>query len=251
MRKLKLLLIFSFLFFLTSCSELIITITRIVNIDSNEPNLELHFDFRRTSDQKISRVNRIQIIRNDSLICQLTANTGYGISEWDFPSIPEGFVISYPDTNKILPKLLKSQGVLFKFGGGIKFPGHGSWYYKPRYTEKEYRWQFDEHGNQKIIIQCLYEPWVGKDIISVRSTEEFTVSDSTFVLNQVNGEPIEFELKYKRNPTKNIALVLEKKFKKGTRLNINFQAHEGNFYNQLIYVPDRSTIGLSGKFNDL
>jgi hypothetical protein len=68
-----------------SCGELITVYSRIVNIDSDEANLKLHFEFKRMKNDEISLVDGIDIFRNDTLICRLTSKTGKGISEWDFP----------------------------------------------------------------------------------------------------------------------------------------------------------------------
>jgi hypothetical protein len=100
-------------------------------------------------------------------------------------------------------------------------------------------------------IGCHYERWLGKDIISIESTEDFVINDSTFYVSSTDNQSIDFEIKYKRNPTKKVALVLDKKYKKGTLLNVTFQANDGKIYKETIKVPDKSDIGIAGKYGDL
>ena len=236
---------------LTSCSELITVLARINNIDSEETELKLHFDFRRMYKEELSKVNRIEIYRNDSLICNLYSKTAIGISEWDFPSIPNDFEIGQSISDSIIPMILKTQDIRFEFVGGVKFPGYGSWVYKSKYSKPEYRWLFDVSGNQKERIDCFYEPWVGKDIVKIESTEEFYVIDSLFKLQYQNGTQINFELKYKRNPTNKVALILENAIKTGEKIELDFKLDSIRNYKELIQVPDKSIVGVSGKYNDL
>jgi len=87
MKKRNIILLLILPLILTSCSELITVLARITNISLKETELRLHFDFRRMYTEELSKVERIEIFRNDSLICKLISKTGIGISEWDFPSI--------------------------------------------------------------------------------------------------------------------------------------------------------------------
>jgi hypothetical protein len=77
------------------------------------------------------------------------------------------------------------------------------------------------------------------------------INDSTFYVSSTDNQSIDFEIKYKRNPTKKVALVLDKKYKKGTLLNVTFQANDGKIYKETIKVPDKSDIGIAGKYGDL
>jgi hypothetical protein len=201
--------------------------------------------------EEISKVNRIEIYRNDSLICKLYSKTAIGISEWDFPSIPNDFEVGQSISDSTIPLILKTQDIRFEFVGGVKFPGYGSWVYKSKYSNPEYRWLFDKNGNQNERIDCFYEPWVGKDIVKIESTEEFYAIDSLFKLQYQNGTQIDFELKYKRNPTNKVALILDNAIRTGEKIELDFKLDSIRNYKELIQVPDKSIVGIAGKYNDL
>jgi hypothetical protein len=110
---------------------------------------------------------------------------------------------------------------------------------------------FNEKGNQITIIDCYYEPWIGKDIIKIESTKNFQVIDSNFEVKNANGELVGFKVKYKRNPTDKVALVLDQSVKSGGILNLNFQIDSTKAYKETIIVPNKSTIGIAGKYRDL
>lgn len=251
MKKRAIILLLILPLILTSCSELITILARITNIDSDETELKLHFDFRRMYKDELSKVNRIEIYRNDSLICKLKSKNGVGISEWDFPTIPKDFEILQSITDNAIPIASKNQDIRFDFAGGVKFPGYGSWKYKSKFSKPEYRWLFDRNGNQNERIDCFYEPWIGKDIVKIESTKEFLVVDSLFNLQNQNGTKINFTLKYKQNPTNKVALILDHSIKKGERIILDFKLDSIRIYNEIILVPDRSVVGVAGKFNDL
>lgn len=250
MKKRAIILLLILPLILTSCSELITILAKITNIDSDETELKLHFDFRRMYKDELSKVNRIEIYRNDSLICKLKSKTGVGISEWDFPTIPKDFEILQSITDNAIPIVSKNQDIRFDFAGGVKFPGYGSWKYKSKFSKPEYRWLFDRNGNQNERIDCFYEPWIGKDIIKIESTKEFLVVDSLFNLQNQNGTKINFTLKYKQNPTNKVALILDHSIKKGERIILDFKLDSTRIYNEIILVPDKSVVGVAGKFND-
>jgi hypothetical protein len=220
------------------------------NIDSSETNLQLHFEFASMISDEKKSLDRIWIYRNDSLVLQLE-NQGYlndSLCTWDFPSIPDGFKIAFPDSTTNIPSFSKNDNLRFEF---LANGAYGSWLYKPNYSLQEYRWLFDHEGNQKTNIGCHYEHWLGKDIITIESTEEFVINDSTFLVSDIDNQSIEFEIKYKKNPTKKVALALNKKYKKGTLLKVMFQANDGKKYSETIKVPDKSIIGIAGKYGDL
>lgn len=251
MKKRNIILLLILPLILTSCSELITVLARITNIGSKATELRLHFDFRRMYTEELSKVERIEIFRNDSLICKLISKTGIGISEWDFPSISKDFEIEQSITDSIIPAISKNQDIRFEFAGGVKCPGYGSWEYKSKYSKPEYRWLFDNDGNQKERIDCFYEPWIGKDIVKIESTKEFYIIDSLFALNYQNGTPIKFKLKYKRNPTTKVALILDHAIKKGEKIILDFKLDSTRNYKEIILVPDKSYVGVAGKYNDL
>ncbi len=247
-------IIITFIFlpiFFISCSESILVEARILNIDSDDQHLKIHFDFIYPYQDASSNVNRIEIYRNDSLICLMESTVKSGISTWVFPSIPNGFVIKESISDNVIPTLLKSQDIRFEFSGGIKYPGFGHWQYQSKYSTTEYRGLFDKKGNQKIKISCSYEPWLGKDIVKIKSTVPINVSEANFTLLQQNGTYLEFDIKHKENPTSTVVLVLEKTIKKNEIIVLDFLIDEKTKYQDSILVPDKSNIGLIGKFTDL
>lgn len=234
-----------------SCNEVITVHTRIVNIDSDDAFLRLHFEFNKATYDPVSFVDRIDIFRNDSLICRLTCTSGKGIANWDFPSVPNGFQVNSSIKGNEIPEILKSQNVRFEFGNITRYSGYGSWVYNPKYSDSSYRWMFDEEGNQNIKIDSFYEPWVGRDIVKIESTKDFQVTDSGFELKNAKGEFVEFKAKYKRNPAYIIALVLDQSVKTGEILYLKFRVDSTKVYNEMIIVPDKSIIGIAGKYRDL
>jgi hypothetical protein len=251
LKKIMFLLILILPLLAFSCSEVITIYSRIVNIDSDEVNLKLHFEFKRMKNNEVSLADRIDIFRNDTLICRLTSKTGKGISEWDFPSIPNDFQIESSIKGNEIPEILKSQNIRIVFRSWGKHPGYGSWDYYSKYSESKYRWMFDQKGNQITIIDCYYEPWIGKDIIKIESTKNFQVIDSNFELKNANGDLVGFKVKYKKNPTDKVALVLDQSVKSGGILNLNFQIDSTKAYKETIIVPNKSSIGIAGKYRDL
>ena len=250
-RIIFILFLISFFSSFTSCSEHIAVIARILNIDSTDSKLELHFEFKRMSRNEFSDVNKISIYRGDSLMCILSSQISNGISEWTFPSIPDNFKIDYPENVNKIPTTLKDQNIKFKFDNESKYPGFGYWIYKTLYTDKKYRWLFDKTGNQRTSIDCFYEPWLGKDIVKIELSENIRVIDSTFNLTHITGEPIDFKIKYKRNPTDEIALILNKSIKTDNKILLRFKIDSVRGYEEIITVPDKSIIGIAGKYSDL
>lgn len=234
-----------------SCNELINVNTRIVNIDSDDTFLRLHFEFKRAKNDSISLVDRIDILRNDTLICRLISKTDKGISIWEFPSIPNDFHIDSSIRGNEFPEILKSQNIRFEFRSKEKYFGYGSWSYNSKYSESNHRWMFDEKGNQNIKINSYYESWIGSDIVKIESTKEFQVIDSNFEVKNVKGELLDFKAKYKKNPTDRVALVLDQSVKTGELLYLYFQIDSTKTYNETIIVPEKSTIGIAGKYRDL
>ncbi len=250
MKKRSYILLIFVVLLITGCSQLMSVFVTFKNIDSSEDNLQLHFEFVRMINDEKKSLNRIWIYRNDSLVLELE-NQDYlndSIYSWNFPSIPKSFKITYPDSTNTFPSFYKSDNLRFEF---LASGAYGSWLYKPNYSLPEFRWLFDLEGKQKINIGCHYERWLGKDIISIESTKEFMINNSSFRVFDTDNQQIDFEIKYKRNPTNKVALVLDKKFKKGTLLKVNFQANNGNMYSETIKVPGKSDIGIAGKYGGL
>jgi hypothetical protein len=234
-----------------SCNEVITVYTRIVNIDSNDTILRLHFEFKRAKNDSISFVDRIDILRNDTLICRLVSRTGKGIPNWEFPSVPNDFQVDSSIKGNEIPEILNSQNIQFEFRSRAEQLGYGSWVYNSKYSESNHRWMFDEKGNQNIKIDSHYEPWIGRDFVKIESTKDFQATDSDFELKNAKGELVDFKVKYKRNPTDKVALVLDQSVKTGEILYLKFRIDSTKTYNETIIVPDKSIIGIAGKYRDL
>ena len=54
-----------------------------------------------------------------------------------------------------------------------------------------------------------------------------------------------------RNPAYIIALVLDQSVKTGEILYLKFRVDSTKVYNEMIIVPDKSIIGIAGKYRDL
>jgi hypothetical protein len=225
---------------------------RFVNISECGDSLKLEFKTTYPETKiKSSSGGTIDIFKNDSLYVRLATDSAkYVVDFWIFPSIPNGYRILYPEfTDTILP-FKKTNRLKFVFSSSHIY--YGTWEYKPFYSNEKARWLFDEFGNQKIIISSKYEPWLfGKDIIIVEINEKFSSENAKFQLFDNENNPLEFELKYKKTTTNIVALKLNKKEKKGRELRLSLDFGEGKYYEEKITVPDKSTVGIAGKYNRL
>ena len=226
---------------------------RFENIDdADDKTLKLCFeikDNRKTG--KIISPGVINIRRNDSIVMTMINDSNVYIDHWKFPSIPNGFKVTYPQNTEKLPIFYKTDNLDFSFETYTqKGIFSGIWTYKSQFSLEIHRWMFDDVGNQVAIISCRYEPWIGKDIISIESNQVFHVSDSSFLLSHVDEKPLEFTIRYKRNPTDRVILTLNKKEKKDTRLIIRFNVDDKKYYDEIL-VPSRDIIGIMGKYGGL
>lgn len=228
---------------------------RFVKIDERSDSLKsLKLEFKTIypeSKRKTLAGGYIEILKNDTLYMRfVTDSVKYVIGFWAFPSIPNGYRIVYPEfTDTILP-FKKTDKLEFIFYSSHTYLG--KWEYKPFYSNEKARWLFDEFGNQKTVISSEYEPWLfGKDIITIKISGNFSIENSKFQLFDDENNPLEFELKYKKNPTNIVALRLNKKEKKGQKLRLLVNFGEEQYYEEDITVQDRSIVGIAGKYNSL
>ena len=225
---------------------------RFVNINEYSDSLKLEF---KTIYPEIKRKTLvggyIDILKNDSLYMRfVTDSVNYIVDFWTFPSIPNGYKIVYPEfTDNMLP-FKKTDKLKFIFYSSHAYSGQ--WEYKPFYSNEKARWLFDKSGNQKTIISGEYERWLfGKDIITVKMNGNFSIENAKFQLFDDENNPLEFEIKYKKNPTNVVALRLNKKEKKRRKLRLLLNLGEDKYYEEEITVPDRSIVGIAGKYNSL
>ena len=225
---------------------------RFINIDEYSDSLKLEFKTTYPETKRSTLAGGyIEIFKNDTLYMRFVIDSvKYVFDFWTFPSIPNGYRIVYPEfTDTILP-FKKTDKLDFIFYSSHTYLGE--WEYKPFYSNEKARWLFEEFGNQKTIISGGYEPWLfGKDIITVKMNENFSIENAKFQLFDDENNPLEFELKYKKNPTTIIALRLNKKEKKGRKLIMSLNFGEERYYEEEITVPDRSIVGIAGKYNSL
>ena len=224
-------------------------LVKIFDLDSNTQKLEIGFDFKRFDGLQDVAVRNIKVFKNDSLLYELESDSQF-VTNWNFPQIPGGFKIKYPENTDSIGEFKKSDNLRFEFQAKGQIPAYGSWSYIPKYTTAKFRWMFDEEGNKKVNIDCYYEPWLGKDIIKIFSSDDFPVNIASFQLYDKSGKPIEFEIKTKNEHTNRVALVLKRDFKKGEIIFLSFKVQD-DIYDHEIIVPDKSTIGFLVKYIDL
>jgi|GEM_PF-693333 len=225
---------------------------RFVNIDEHSDSLKLEFKTTYPKSKTPAEGNiYIEVFKNDTLYMRfITDSIKYVIGFWTFPSIPNEFKIVYPEFTDVIPPFKKTDKLEFIFYSSHTYSG--KWEYKPFYSNEKARWLFDEFGNQKTVISGEYEPWLfGKDIITVKMNENFSIENAKFQLFDDENNPLKFELKYKKNPTNIVALRLDKKEKKGRKLRMSLNFGEKKYYEEEITVPDRSIVGIAGKYNSL
>jgi len=229
-------------------------IVQFENIDeADDKNLKLRFeikDNRRKSGQIISP-GGVTIRRNDSIVMTMRNDSNVYIDHWKFPSVPNGFTVTYPTNSDKLPIFYKTDNLDFSFETYTpKGRFSGRWTYKSNFSYEKHRWMFDDAGNQIYIISCRYEPWIGKDVVGISSNQLFHVCDSSFILSYIDDKPLDFTIRYKRNPTDRIVLTLNKKEKKGTKLIVRFKVDDNEYFDEIL-VPGRDIIGISGKYGGL
>lgn len=231
-------------FIISGCSILYKYSVSITNLDTDEKRLRLNFKFDKHKTQSIK-------IKNASGSVVLEGYFKSPIQNFTYPNSLDSIVLVYPPTKDEASILTKDKMYRFVFGGTIE------WEYQPFYSTKEGRWLFDEGGNQKDFA-AIYERWLGKDVILVQTPHEIKVDSSTFIIRDENGKKIEHTIKSKTNPSKKFALILNKDEPKDKTLTILILSNNGVFvegdnkYNcYFIKVPNKSTIGLVGKYNSL
>lgn len=225
---------------------------RFKNIDEKDNSLKLEFKINYPeSKMKTYSGSTIDILKADSLYLRLVADSIKNTTIlWNFPSIPVGYRIVYPESTKNFPDFNKIDRVKFIFSSlGVYY---GEWEYKPYYSNKNSRWLFDEFGNQICTIESIYEAWLfGKDIIKIETDKELFIEELRVQILNEEGRDLEFEIKYKKNPTDIITLKLKEKEKKGNKLKLILHFNKDKRYEEEIIVPNRNIVGIFGKYNDL
>lgn len=230
-------------FMASSCTLFYKYSARITNLDTNDNALKMAFQFDERKPQRIKILNEA-----DSVLLDVSAKKSFQM--FFYPHSFDSMDIVYP-TKYTLPILAKDKTYHFFFNGTT------SWTYQPFYATKEGRWLFDAIGNQKNF-KANYERWVGKDIISIEMPDAIKADAMTFLVKDAEGNLVSQMIKTKRNPSKKFALTLEKDQPTGKILTILIKSQTGIFTeNNMMYdkyfikVPDKSMIGIVGKYNGL
>ncbi len=249
--------ILSTLFFIltsTSCLEIISIGIRILSLDTTSDDLEIEFTF--PAFEHNLKITNIKIYKDDTLAYELetlieTNIESEKIAKWTFPLLSNEYSIKYPENATRISKFKKSDQLRFEFKGAGKYSAYTSWQYEPRFSEKKYRWLFDEEGYKKMNIDCIYEPWVGKDLIKIVTNNDFNFDLKSFELLDNSRKNLDFELKSRGDTTNLVILVLKKNKKEGESMILSFNTRDGERYEEEIIVPSKSMVGLLGKYSDL
>lgn len=238
-------------FLLAGCSQIMSVIVQFVNIDSEEKSLQLHFEFLSTYNNEKKSLDCIEIFRNDSLIVRLE-NQNYEIDNiysWDFPSIPQGFKITYPDSLNSLPLFNKNNRLRFEF---LADGAYDTWIYKPEYAEEYSRFLFDKNGNQIVSTEIYYEPRIGKDLIIVKLNQEYQIKNEKIKLQTINGSNVNYTLKTFKNPTDKFALIIESKTKSKDTLLFELNLGVKKIINEKLIIPNKMEPTMSlNKFSEI
>ena len=118
---------------LAGCTPSLHLTVKNTNIDTTESDLHLHFEFERIkkSGSQPSDLQRIWIYQDDKLVVDLQQFEAFDTvqSTWDFPSIPKGFKITFPENLDSIPPFSKSDHLRFNFLAG---GGYENWEYHPK-----------------------------------------------------------------------------------------------------------------------
>lgn len=101
-------------------------------VDTKESKLQLNFKFERKTKRAIEPLDlrKIWIYKDGRLILEMEKFESFDLvqSTWDFPSIPKGFKITFPENLDTIPLLGKKDHVKFDFIAGGSY---GQWEHKP------------------------------------------------------------------------------------------------------------------------
>ena len=231
---------------LISCTRQIEVLARIVDLDRPNAPLRIHFSFNQIPDNLQALVHRVKIYRQDTLAYELQT-TGKMHSSWTFPDLEGHWKVTLPFGGDTLPTFSKEESLRFEFQGIARFAIYGSWQYLPAYTKPEHRWLFDSVGNQQILARCTYEPWIGKDVVRIMGNTDLSILPNSIQLQEKSGLVVPMEVQKVDKPFAHYILLIKENYPQDTELTLRFQTGLDRQYQQMIRVPDRSTMGLLGK----
>jgi hypothetical protein len=257
MRIIKKILLLIFIFTICGCSQGLLVLVKFLNIDNETQFLKLHFDFISNSDSsRAGYVAEIRIYSNDSLLVALEGKRdSFMVKSYTYPSIPNGFKITFPEGSTKLPELKKNQDYRFEFAGRDEIHAYGGWTYLNFFSTNDARWLFDKSGAYTDKVEAWYAKYNGEDVVFIHLKDEKLISDSSFYLVDELGKKINCEYKVGSNPTDKIALTMPYDFESGERLylyisNKIIENPQNEYLKYLIVVPDYSSFRLF-KYTDL
>ena len=84
-------------------------------IEISDSNLQLRFEFERKG--KPLGLSRVWIYKDDLLVLEMVKSDFFNDidSIWNFPSIPKGFKITFPENLNAMPSFKKEDNLIFSF----------------------------------------------------------------------------------------------------------------------------------------
>ena len=211
---------------------------KVTSMKFEENNLNIHFNFYNKRDfNNPIEIETISIYRNDSLILQMSGKENL-IKQWDFPSIPQGFQIDSSIIKNKIPNIQKNEEIYFQFSNT------GYWLYNPIYFKNS--WMLDSLGAPFPNVGYGYDNWVGKDVIYIYTNKDFKIIDSLFCIETINNIPIKYELKYKKNPTNCVIILVDYKPSKNEKIILKAKLDSKMIINDTLILNSKE-IGILGK----
>lgn len=179
--------------------------TTYINIDNPEDSIpkikfDIHIHDPRKEGKKYKSqgnnanefiVSEIHIVKDDTLgICRLVNTSKTKLTEWDFPNIPEGFEITYPENGTQLPTLTKKDDfTIYIINWG--FDSNYIWRHTPQFKEPIIRWMFDETGKQIIFFNFRYtRSSKKKSTVSISFSQPLPLRELDVQLTNINSDTL-------------------------------------------------------------
>lgn len=123
------LLVFISIFLFEGCTPSMNLYVNYPTLETSDSNLQLRFEFERKG--KPLDLRRVWIYKDDLLVLELGKSgfSNYIQSIWDFPSIPKGFKITFPENSNEMPPLRKEDNLRFEILAGGSY---STYKYRPK-----------------------------------------------------------------------------------------------------------------------
>lgn len=248
-----------------NCHQAVIVVPRVKSLDSMDDSLKVDFILFNRDTSKIFPVTGLMVTKGfypknifagDSLVFRIENEKG--TDSIFFPYIPDNFI--EVSTKKDRPKtnnINKHGEYDFYFKTPLSCYG-GHWYYDPRYGDQEYRWLFTKNGYYNPFLSIEYVDWVKNDHLQIFLKERRLIDSNSFKIIDKNGDNVDYELVFKRNPTWTILLNLSRDFKPFDKFVvlvsntiINGDKSHDFYFKYPINVGMQLGTGIGGKYNNL